>query len=148
MLSIKDIPNILFKSQLTTLGCAVLLSTFPVSAFVQSAQAALKNAPSLTGRCYSGNRQWLVSFNCYFPLQNGTSYINLTRLTNTGGSGADVWFCDGNRAAQPNANLGAYCYKFILNINQSAKNPLGPKKPTDIYIKVHNSNWYTDFRLD
>lgn len=144
----RNIPNSLFRFKIVSLGFAVLLTTLFCSTFAQSAEAALKDARGRIGRCSSGSNQWLIPYNCYFPLETSTSYINLSRFTNTGGSGADVWFCDGNTGAQPNSNYGKGCYKYTVHVNQYALNPLGVNRPTDIYIWIHNSNWYTDFRLN
>ncbi|NJK51761.1 MAG: hypothetical protein HC936_01365 [Leptolyngbyaceae cyanobacterium SU_3_3] len=70
-------------------------------------------------------------------------------MTNTGGSGADIYFCDGNSASEPGGIPGHdRCLKYVVHVNQRAQNPFGDRTPTDVYIYVHNGNWYTDFRLD
>lgn len=87
--------------------------------------------------CASKNRNWLWS-DCVFPTANGWSYSSLNKIKVVGGSGATFLF--------KNANNNDKTY-IHANLNETVYNPYS-SSPTDVYVRIDNFNWGTDFRLN
>lgn len=133
----------------TSIKLGIFLGLLSTIAYASPVRAELIHAGGRKGTCYSEEHTWLntPTWDCSFPSESGVSYTGLDGLLIRGGSGADIYFCDAVSRSQPEPWAIDRCYKETIHLNGYAINRHGMDTPTDIYIFVHNGNWYTEFEL-